>query len=407
MAFVLKWFAAKPSVLGVTVVLCAFATVAVAARSEFTGTLELELRTFAQPSLFAGVRQHSLSLAAQPQWYWASDDARHTFTVSPFLRFDSADGRRSHFDLRQFIYHFSAPVFELRAGVGKVFWGVTESRHLVDVINQTDAVENVDGEDKLGQPMLQLIAKPKWGDVELFMLPGFRERTFAGPRGRLRLNAYVDADAAIYESGARRRRIDWAVRYSNSIGVWDVGLAHFYGTSRTPTLFADMNALGEPRMRPRYDVVHRSSLDLQATIGSMLWKLETVLESGQGPHHLDWVAGGEYTVFGVADTRSDLGLLAEHLMDSRGRGAPQPFANDLFLGARVAFNDMASTQLLAGVIVDLAGNGKVLSLEASRRLVDGWTLDLEARLWSGIPSSDRMAPFARDDFLQFTLRHHF
>ena len=44
----------------------------------------------------------------------------------------------------------------MRLGLRKVYWGVTESQHLVDVINQTEGVENLDGEDKLGQPMLNL-----------------------------------------------------------------------------------------------------------------------------------------------------------------------------------------------------------------------------------------------------------
>ena len=40
--------------------------------------------------------------------------------------------------------------WSLSIGLGKVFWGVTEFNHLVDVINQTDLVEGIDGEAKLG-----------------------------------------------------------------------------------------------------------------------------------------------------------------------------------------------------------------------------------------------------------------
>ena len=52
---------------------------------------------------------------------------------------------------------------KFRVGVGKVFWGVTESQHLVDIINQTDLVENIDTEDKLGQPMLETTWLQNWG----------------------------------------------------------------------------------------------------------------------------------------------------------------------------------------------------------------------------------------------------
>ena len=74
----------------------------------------------------------------------------------------------------------------MRVGIRKEFWGVTEFQHLVDVINQTDGVEDFDGEDKLGQQMVNLSLVNDWGIVDLFLLPGFRERTYAGEEGRLR-----------------------------------------------------------------------------------------------------------------------------------------------------------------------------------------------------------------------------
>ena len=86
--------------------------------------------------------------------------------------------------------------WDLTAGFDKVFWGVMESSHLVDYINQTDAVEDVDGEDKLGQPMLHLGLQRDWGDLNFFYLPYFRERTFPGRHGRLRAFLVVDTDRA-------------------------------------------------------------------------------------------------------------------------------------------------------------------------------------------------------------------
>ena len=58
--------------------------------------------------------------------------------------------------MRELLYQRVFDQAELRVGIGRVFWGVTESYKLVDVINQTDLVENVDHEDKLGQPLVNL-----------------------------------------------------------------------------------------------------------------------------------------------------------------------------------------------------------------------------------------------------------
>jgi hypothetical protein len=389
------------------VTVAAMITPASVSAVEVSGFVGVDGRLFLHGPATPGVVANSGSLVLQPEFFVESADGRHSAVLVPFLRLDSADGRRSHFDIREMLYHRYEADWELRLGLGKVFWGVTESRHLVDIINQDDGVENPDGEDKLGQPMLNLTLKRDFGVLDLFLLPGFRERTFPGQRGRLRSVPAVDADAALYESGAGRQRIDLAVRYSHSIGDYDIGLAHFHGTAREPLLIPDLDPSGQPRLRPRYDVIHRSALDLQATKGAMLWKLETVFQSGQGPSHIAWVAGGEYTLFGVAGGSADLGLLVEHLLDGRGGSAPGPFQNDLFLGARLALNDEASSELLAGVIEDLTGDGRVLSLEGSRRFSDRWTLDLEARVWAGIPARSSFASVRRDDYIQISLKRYF
>jgi len=44
----------------------------------------------------------------------------------------------------------------LLVGINSVFWRVVESNHLVDILNQTDLIEDIDGEEKLGQPMISL-----------------------------------------------------------------------------------------------------------------------------------------------------------------------------------------------------------------------------------------------------------
>ena len=50
----------------------------------------------------------------------------------------------------------SSENYETKIGVRKDFWGVTETVHRVDILNQTDSVDGFDGEDKLGQPMINL-----------------------------------------------------------------------------------------------------------------------------------------------------------------------------------------------------------------------------------------------------------
>ena len=60
-----------------------------------------------------------------------------SFTFQPFIRIDQQDEERSHFDIRELAWLHVGNDWELRTGIRKVFWGVNESQHLVDIINQT------------------------------------------------------------------------------------------------------------------------------------------------------------------------------------------------------------------------------------------------------------------------------
>ena len=419
---------------GVTVraraILAAASLLAIASPSgalEVSGRVEIEPRAFLHAPEHPRQKHHDLSFAIQPEFYHSFDDDRQSLVFTPFLRLDTADDRRSHLDVRELMYQRVFDDFELRAGIGRVFWGVTESYHLVDVINQTDLVENIDLEDKLGQPLVNLTLARDWGVLDLFVLPGFRERTYPGREGRLRPEPYVDTDRATYESGAGRDRVDLAVRWSNAIGDFDIGVAHFRGTSREPRLLPlGICADGQPApqlqcppagpptappaevvLAPRYEVVRRTSLDLQATKDATLWKLELLLESGQGDSHVAWVGGFEYTWYGINESDSDLGLLVEHLFDGRGGRAPHPLENDLFAGVRLALNDEAGTDLVAAVIADAEGDGTAVTVEASRRIGDDWKVELEARAWNGVEDDDPLAPLRRDDYVQLTLSRFF
>ena len=374
--------------------------------AELSGHIALEARTFAGPPAHFRQSGNGFSIAVQPEFYHAFGDGRQSLLFTPFLRADTADGRRTHFDVRELLYQRVFDSAELRVGIGRVFWGVAESRHLVDVVNQTDLVENVDLEDKLGQPLVNLALVRDWGTLDFFVLPGFRERTFPGRRGRLRSEPFVDTDRTGYESGAGRRRIDYALRWSHVIGDFDVGVAHFHGTSRDPRLLP-VPAAGETVLAPRYDVVRRTSLDLQATGGAWLWKIEALHESGREAAWVAWVAGFEYTRFGIGGSVMDLGLLAEHLFDGRGGGAPQPFENDAFAGLRLALNDEAGTEALAGIIRDVEGDATAVNLEASRRVGEHWKVEIEARAWTGIDRGDPFFALRRDDYVQFTLSRFF
>ncbi|VAX32210.1 FIG01201466: hypothetical protein [hydrothermal vent metagenome] len=374
---------------------------------ELSGFVGGEARVFAQSAIQPGQKDHSASFVLNPEYYHEFEDGS-SFTFVPFYRLDSADDARTHFDLRELSFIWLQDDFELRLGVRKVFWGVTEVVHLVDIINQTDLVENVDTEDKLGQPMINLSLARDWGTVDFFMLPFFRERTFPGRSGRLRSALVVDTDRAVYESAAQEWNTDWAVRYSHFFGDWDVGLSHFIGTGREPTLLRGSDSSGNAILIPRYEQINQTGLDVSYVINDWLWKLEALYRSGQGAEdYFSWAGGFEYTFTRFMDSEMDLGLVMEAIFDERGDRATTPFENDIALALRLAVNDPESTEVLAGWVQDVTGNARSFFIEASRRLGDQWKLTVEMRASFSQPESDLFFDQRADGFLQAELNYFF
>lgn len=383
---------------------------------EASGNIALDQRYFFKE----GINVHQLnhyqaSVSIEPELYWQWNDGNDSVILTPFYRLDGQDNRRTHGDIRELAYVHVSDDWELRVGIRKEFWGVTEFQHLVDVINQTDGVEDFDGEDKLGQQMVNLSLVNDWGIVDVFLLPGFRERTYAGKEGRLRAPLVVDKNNVDYESSAGQQHLDLAVRWSHSIDDYDLGVYWFHGTNRDPYLTTSaettVDNLIEYSLKQHYVQMDQLGLDVQATLGDWLWKFESIYRDTRIENYWATQAGFEYSFIGVFNTNIDLGLLMEHSWDSRGEvelGEPGSLLqNDMFLGARLAFNDMQSSEVLMGFSSDLDHNAFSFLVEASRRIGEDFIVSFDLRLLQSNEESDLLYSLSKDDHAQLSLAWYF
>jgi len=383
---------------------------------DLSGNISLESRLFSQDALSEDQAGNNISLAFQPEYYVEWSRGYQSFLFVPYIRLDQNDGERSHFDIRELYWQYIARDWELRVGIRKEFWGVIETYHLVDVINQTDLVENPDFEDKLGQPMVNLALIRDWGTIDLFLLLGFRERTFPGIKGRLRAPIILDTGNAVYESGDKEKHVDYAVRWEHSYDIWYIGLSHFIGTNREPKFQQGFDASRNPRfdkgnpiLVPYYNQINQTALDLQATFeGGWLLKLEAMSRTGKGFDRFFAASGGlEYTFYGINQTNIDVGFLFEYHYDERGDDATTPFQDDVFIGTRFALNDVQSSDLLVGAIIDADTGGSALILETTRRLGESWKIEVQLRSFVNASKGDPLYSFRNDDLLQIELFRYF
>ncbi|MCF6264195.1 MAG: hypothetical protein L3J24_11495 [Xanthomonadales bacterium] len=387
----------------VLIVILALSVVAKAEEIDFSASVGVEFREFFQsPRFETQATDINTSLVLEAELKWRSDDRSQRFSIVGFSRYDDQDSERTHSDFREFYWSFNYQNWTTTVGINKIFWGVTESANIVDVINQTDLVEDIDQEAKLGQPMIHFSNQQDWGKLDLFILPYFRERTFPGPGGRFSFGSTIDD--AVYESSSNAKNIDLTLRYSHYIGNVDVGIYAFEGTNREPRLLpaTDFNSLV-----PYYDQMTQIGIDLQYTIEAWLWKLESIYRRTKIDNFMAFVGGFEYTIFQI-NNAADLGLLLEYQYDNRNENSTITFAdNDIFLAARYVLNNSQDSSILAGIVFDIQNNNRFVNIEGHHRIGENLIAELRIRTLAGGGSDEASKVFNNDDYVQFSLKWYF
>lgn len=370
---------------------------------ELNGYLGVEQRGFLERGM-ASARSGVSSFVLEPELVARAGSGRAAFIVRPFQRWDAEDGRRTHFDLRELAVEIQRGELDFRAGSRKVFWGVAESQHVVDVINQTDLVESLDLEEKLGQPMINVTWRPRHASFELYVLPRFREREFK--EVETRLGPPLPVAGAAYESADRRKHMDFAARAQFAPREeLSVALSQFHGTNREPQLLLRATPQGG-KLVPYYSIMRQTGLELQWTQGSLALKHESFYRAERGADTFRTVYGLEYTLFQLGESRRDLGLILEHNYDSRLRRAATALQNDLFVGTRLSFNNETSSELIAGVFRDLEHHSVIGKIEWQHRLAAALTLTLNVYTFHRIEQPEPLYVNRNDSFIELGVNYH-
>ena len=367
-----------------------------------SGEISLENRYYLEEGSYGNNEQGDSSILIKPEYSYSWNNDRHVFTFIPYARLSQLDDEKSHFDIRELSYVGSWNNVELRFGISKVFWGVTESQHLVDVINQTDLVENPDGEDKLGQPMIAPSLITDYGSFQAFLLPYFRERTFPGEKGRFRSSLPIDNDGQTYSNEDEERNIDYALRWSHYHGSLEWALSYFKGTDRDPNFIVNES---QTALIANYGESEQVSLELQYNYKDWLFKSEILNKDSQfNGDYFATVTGFEYTFSNIKNKGTDIGVLYEYLYDERKEETATGLYNTSFLATRIALNDEKSTELLAGLFFDNEEKQVSLArLEASRRISENWKWELEFNSILNPQQGSLLNTTKNDDYLQFNL----
>jgi len=400
--------------------------------SDFSGTVDFGATGYFRSPAHPLQKHHHYNLSFMPSFHFEHLEG-DSITLTPYFRADGTGKEAIDVDIREAYYltygYVGDTEWELRLGVDQVFWGTAESHNLVNIVNQSDLVADPGGDEKLGQPMIQGTLAGDWGMLNLLALPLHRPRAYPGTKGRLRtihpLSISGRGEDILYADTKGDRHIDFAARYSNSLGALDFGLSAFKGTSREPVLLpGNYSCRNEPssdlnKFRQCYPQIEQIGLDLQLTLGDFIGKAEVISRSGFGVEgyvsgqdtstHKAFVVGGEYSLYGILESDADLTFFAEWSQDERRADATTLWQNDLFLAARYALNDTADTTFTAALVDDADHPTRSLALLFERRLSDSLSLEVQAYTFLQNPTpADRAAwQIRNDEYLSVQMSYGF
>jgi hypothetical protein len=185
-------------------------------------------------------------------------------------------------------------------------------------------------------------------------------------------------------------------------------LSYFNGTSREPILEAVIiPESNEAALQAFYPLMSQWGLDLQLTSGGYLWKLEAIHRTATQRCLCCCGCWFGITFVGLFGSDWDVGTLVEYNWDSDANQSTRVFNNDLFVGLRLAANDVADTAILIGVNHDLDSSAQIVRAEIERRMFSDFTIAIEFQSVQNTEPFDTLHAFRKDSYFQIGIARYF
>ena len=324
------------------------------------------------------------------------------FALRGFARVDRFDANRDLIKPEDLYLQYLHPDLNItvRAGYQIFNWTATEAFHPADVVNSRNLDSNLESPEKLGELALSVTKGFESSALHLYFFPRYEEPIL--PSVNSRFGAGIETSPARFiEWDGNQSKDHWGVqgggKFDLTLGDWDVSAQVLYFMDRQHPLFMlDESA----HISPYYFKNWHYGLTSSLVFGNgLIWKMEAAYKAfsdksvtgltvqspllaqgiqvtGKGKDHTQLANGLEKT-FLVLDGYNLTALLEHEVYfgtNKTTRAGLGLFQNDLLIGARAAFNDVMSKELLLLGIYDLERSGEyTINAQYSQRLNDFWS----------------------------------
>lgn len=405
------------------------------------GEVGLETRVF-QPDDDRDSRDGNVAAVARVRVEARQGDFRAR--LRGFVRHDEVDRGRSAAFPEEAWLEWKRDRLRLAVGWDMLTWSATEAFHPADVVNSRYFDSNIEGFEKLGEPLAELRVKIGQGNVAAYFMPYFTPPIFPSPRSRLSFTPpsvrlgralRLQGDGTVTDG---RWVSQWGVAAQQTVGDADVSVHVLQHVDRfLPVVGVDTRG---GQLRPLFRPVLQVGGTYQQVFAGLIVKLEAAylmfdrpaLAAGTPFVPLDPRALGEDRDHGAIAVGLEYGfshdngwettLLVEgQSIFAEGRGLRgnarirrelNLFQRDVLAGVRLALQDEADSALLAFLAVDVEDPDQIFAnLGYGRRLGEEWSLKTGLRIFH-LPPRDAAMPIGferwhRANQLYLTLLRHF
>ncbi len=371
----------------------------------FRGTVEGRYNHYTKDPLFSeqSDRDNQYSIAISLDY---NDQINRAIDInmSIFGRYHPEANKTRRSDVRELILSYYASQFEVSGGVLMEHWGVLEAFSPVDILNPRDRIEDFQGGIKLGIPGGKLSWLLDAGRVDVWLLPYSREERLSEGKDRFRTSALAFSDAE-FEKG--QNAFSTAMRISQMLASMEFAVSYYYGHTRSPYFKLNRDAVGNViSLQPNYSRINQAGFELLWVKGPLITKLESIYRSTDDDNFLALGIGLEREFPRIGLSKKSLTLYGEYYYDGRkadNRSPLAPFQNDIFLGFRLAMNNLSSTVYELRFTHDLDHNSSLWDLRARTQIKQHWFIEASLYKFSHVENDPALQSFTSDSRLEVNM----
>jgi len=292
-----------------------------------------------------------------------------------------SDSKRRFIDFSELYYKYNLEDSEVLIGRNILFWGALEVYNVVDVFNAKDILDDpFDYERKLGS---WNVAYTQFFDNSEFSVILRLDEENQKMQDKVSVFNFLPLP---YDSDLKTQynnRPSLFVKYSGLGETIQIDYAVIYEAGYDSQRYVTYN---DGKLRQNAYWVNKLMGFSTLIVEDTIYKAEASFAISDDVKVADYLHAGvglEHTFYGVYD-KSDVGLLVEyyryeqmHDMKFTANELGQFFQNDLYLGGRFSFNDIASSEILVGVDFDLDNDGQMWFTKYDTRILDNYKFSIQ------------------------------